>query len=244
MVKAISKDLREKVVRRYKILGDHKEVSLELGVSIRSIYKWVKMEANGEDLTPKKRIDKPRKVDYESLKLAIENHPNATQKELGMLFGMSGWGVGKALRRIGIVLKKTLSYKEADKEKQTIFLERIKDIPKEQLVYVDESGINQALHKEYGYAKRGVKIHDTVCGMRFVRENFIAAKVEKRVVAPMCYQGNCDTEMFNFWLENFLIPELKPGQIIIMDNAAFHKSEKTKNLIKNAKCELLFLPPY
>lgn len=108
MVKAISKDLREKVVRRYKILGDHKEVSLELGVSIRSIYKWVKMEANGEDLTPKKRIDKPRKVDYESLKLAIENHPNATQKELGMLFGMSGWGVGKALRRIGIVLKKNV----------------------------------------------------------------------------------------------------------------------------------------
>lgn len=89
-----------------------------------------------------------------------------------------------------------------------------------------------------------MKIHDTVCGMRFVRENFIAAKVEKRVVAPMCYQGNCDTEMFNFWLENFLIPELKPGQIVIMDNAAFHKSEKTKNLIKNAKCELLFLPPY
>jgi len=45
-------------------------------------------------------------------------------------------------------------------------------------------------------------------------------------------------------LENFLLPALRPGYILIMDNAAFHKSEQTKLLIENAGCQLLFLPPY
>jgi transposase len=49
---------------------------------------------------------------------------------------------------------------------------------------------------------------------------------------------------FNFRLENFLLSELGPGYILIMDNAAFNKSEQIKLLIENAECRLLFLPPY
>ncbi|CAL7962134.1 hypothetical protein MIDIC_410024 [Alphaproteobacteria bacterium] len=44
--------------------------------------------------------------------------------------------------------------------------------------------------------------------------------------------------------EKFLIKELKPGQLVVMDNAAFHCSQKTKNLIESAQCKLIFLPPY
>lgn len=50
--------------------------------------------------------------------------------------------------------------------------------------------------------------------------------------------------LFNFWLANFLLPELTPGHTIVMDNAAFHKSDETRQLIQQAGCELLFLPPY
>lgn len=50
--------------------------------------------------------------------------------------------------------------------------------------------------------------------------------------------------MFNLWIEQFLIPELQPGQVVIMDNASFHKSQKTKDLINSAGCKTLFLPPY
>ena len=46
------------------------------------------------------------------------------------------------------------------------------------------------------------------------------------------------------WIETFLVPALKPGQVVILDNATFHKSEKTRRLIENAQCNLLFLPPY
>ena len=53
-----------------------------------------------------------------------------------------------------------------------------------------------------------------------------------------------DTELFNFWLVNFLIPETSPGDTMIMDNATFHKSEKTKKIVEEANRKLVFLPPY
>jgi transposase len=60
----------------------------------------------------------------------------------------------------------------------------------------------------------------------------------------MIFQGTCHSELFETWVEKFLIKELVPGQIFIMDNATFHKSAKTKELIEQAGCQLLFLPPY
>lgn len=48
----------------------------------------------------------------------------------------------------------------------------------------------------------------------------------------------------NTWLEEMLLPLLIPGQMIILDNATFHKSEKIRNLIENVECELKYLPPY
>ena len=58
------------------------------------------------------------------------------------------------------------------------------------------------------------------------------------------FNGSCDTVLFNQWAENFLIKELGPGQFIFMDNTAFHKLQKTKELIESVGCKIIFLPPY
>ena len=60
----------------------------------------------------------------------------------------------------------------------------------------------------------------------------------------MCFEGTCDTNLFNIWLKQLLIPNLIPGQVLILDNASFHKSQESKKLIAAAGCTLLFLPPY
>jgi len=60
----------------------------------------------------------------------------------------------------------------------------------------------------------------------------------------LSFDGYTDTCAFNLWLEHCLLPELKPDQVIILDNATFHKSLKTQQLIASAHCHLLFLPPY
>jgi transposase len=60
----------------------------------------------------------------------------------------------------------------------------------------------------------------------------------------MCFQGTCNTEFFNAWLKQILIPELQPGKVLILDNASFHRSDTTKKLVTSAGCKILFLPPY
>ena len=87
-------------------------------------------------------------------------------------------------------------------------------------------------------------MHGAVSGMRYARESFIAAKREAQILSPFCYRETCNTDLFNMWLKDFLIPKLHPGQVVILDNAAFHKSQETKKLIKEAGCRMLFLPPY
>lgn len=67
---------------------------------------------------------------------------------------------------------------------------------------------------------------------------------ERQLKAPFRFEGATNTEVFNLWLEKCLLPTLHPGQIVVMDNARFHKSLKTQELITAARCVLRFLPPY
>jgi transposase len=61
---------------------------------------------------------------------------------------------------------------------------------------------------------------------------------------PWVIEGYCNSEVFEAYVENVFIPVLKPGQTIILDNASFHKSKRTRELIEDVGCKVLFLPPY
>lgn len=81
-------------------------------------------------------------------------------------------------------------------------------------------------------------------GKRSVRVSIIAALNQEKLIAPLTFEGSCNRQLFEKWLEDSLLPSLSPGQTIILDNATFHKSEKIRELIEKAKCELKYLPPY
>jgi len=68
--------------------------------------------------------------------------------------------------------------------------------------------------------------------------------MNKKFLAPMTFQGGCDSQVFNSWLKKSLIPQIPPGTTLVMDNASFHKSAETKRLIEEANSKLLFLPTY
>jgi len=87
-------------------------------------------------------------------------------------------------------------------------------------------------------------VYGGISGMRYARESFVAAQRGAQILSPFCYRGTCNTDLFNMWVKDFLVPELKSGQVVIMDNAAFHKSQETKRLIEEAGCRIFFLPPY
>jgi hypothetical protein len=52
-----------------------------------------------------------------------------------------------------------------------------------------------------------------------------------------------DSTLFNFWLTNFLLPNLAEGDTLVVDNAAFHKAEEARKIISAAKCRLIFYHP-
>lgn len=60
----------------------------------------------------------------------------------------------------------------------------------------------------------------------------------------MTFIGYCDTALVEAWVKQLLIPTLRPGQVLVMDNASFHKSTAIREMIEQADCKLLFLPPY
>lgn len=112
------------------------------------------------------------------------------------------------------------------------------------MVYMDESGMDHRDNYGYGYCEEGERYHDLKTGQRKGRVNMIAALNQNQLFATFTLEGACNREVFELWLETCLIPELKPGQVIIMDNASFHKGGRIEELIQAAGCELLYLPPY
>lgn len=133
---------------------------------------------------------------------------------------------------------------EASEEKRKKYLKVIEDISLESLVYIDESGIEMTISKDRGWGKKGQVLQGKKSGKYMQRTNIIAGLNTNKPIAPMVFNGSCDTKLFENWVEQFLIKELVPGQYVVMDNAAFHKSQRTKELIESVGCKLIFLPPY
>lgn len=60
----------------------------------------------------------------------------------------------------------------------------------------------------------------------------------------MTFAGFCNRDLFELWLEQCLVPQLQPGDVIGMDNASFHHSGAIKEIVTQAGCEFWYLPPY
>jgi len=123
-------------------------------------------------------------------------------------------------------------------------VEKLKTMPSERLVYVDECGIDQYLYREYAYSLRGEKVIAKVSGRKFKRTNFMAGICQGKWISPLEYGGTTDSTLFEYWFENCLLQEVKKGSTIILDNATFHRKSVLPDLAKKYDCDVLFLPPY
>lgn len=123
-------------------------------------------------------------------------------------------------------------------------MEQLKSVQSERLIYVDESGFDQYIYREYARAARGEKVFTKISGRKFKRVNIVAGLSNGHWVAPLEYSGTTDSALFEFWFEHCLLKELKKGSVIILDNATFHRKSVLPDLAKIYSCEVLFLPPY
>jgi len=63
-------------------------------------------------------------------------------------------------------------------------------------------------------------------------------------LAPFIFEGYSNSSVYETYIEKVLVPVLKPGMVVVIDNASFHKSKKITELITAANCRIIFLPPY
>lgn len=140
--------------------------------------------------------------------------------------------------------KKTFGYIEANSEKRKRFLEEIKDIDPSMLVYSDETGIDDNEVPTFGWAPRGERCYAQKKAERRTRYNITAALNLNSLFAPFIFEGYSNSSTYETYVERVLVPNLKPGMVVIIDNASFHKSKRVIELIESVECRVIFLPPY
>ncbi len=113
-----------------------------------------------------------------------------------------------------------------------------------EVVYVDEAGVDDTEDYAYGWCHHSHRFEADKLGHRTSRISMIAAWCDRRVLAPMTFEGYCNSRLVTAWVEQCLVPELREGQVVVMDNASFHKSAEIRELIEEAGCHVLFLPAY
>lgn len=140
--------------------------------------------------------------------------------------------------------KKPYGYQERNEEKRREFRAKISLKKHSELVYIDESGMDNREDYGYGWDEKGKRFHDLKSGKRSIRVSIISALCQGQLVAPLTFEDSCNRLVFEKWLEEKLLPELKAGQTVILDNATFHQSQRIRELVELAGCEIQYLPPY
>jgi transposase len=104
--------------------------------------------------------------------------------------------------------------------------------------------VDDRIHREYGRAPRGREVRGEVSGKKTERLSMIASLRGKKLEAPFRFEGYCDTDVFNTWVEECLLETLQAGDTVILDNASFHTSARTRELIESKQARLLPLTTY
>lgn len=86
---------------------------------------------------------------------------------------------------------------------------------------------------DYGWNEKGQRFYALKSGRREGRVNMIAALRNQHLIAPFTFVGACNRTVFETWSETCLLPTLEPGQVVVMDNATFHKGGRIQELIRS-----------
>ena len=122
-------------------------------------------------------------------------------------------------------------------------------MPAADRVYVDEAGVDDTLSYAYGWSPKGERCVGERLGHRTQRVSMAAAWCQGKngqgeVLAPLTFEGYCDSALIEAWFETQLCQALRPGQVVMLDNASFHRHARLRQLLADVGCSLLPLPAY
>jgi len=112
------------------------------------------------------------------------------------------------------------------------------------LIFLDECGTSTKMARLYGRSMRGERCRAPIPHGHWKSTTLVAGLSLKGIVAPTIIDGPMDGRMFQAYVEQILVPELKPGDIVVLDNLPAHKTTGIDQILQRAGATLRFLPPY
>lgn len=124
------------------------------------------------------------------------------------------------------------------------FLQKREEYDSNQLVFVDECGINIHMGRKVGYSPVNQRLYASKPGCYTQNYTILGSMSMQGIGALMSIKGGTSTQVFMEYARQVLLPELKVGQIVILDNLAAHKNKEVVKLFEEHGVELLYTPPY
>lgn len=114
----------------------------------------------------------------------------------------------------------------------------------ERLFFIDECGTNTKMARARGRSKRGERCRAAIPHGHWKTTTLVAALTTSGIAAPMILDGAIDGDMFTAYVTHVLMKELRPGDVVIMDNLPAHKVATVRQTIEAAGASLMYVPPY
>lgn len=111
-------------------------------------------------------------------------------------------------------------------------------------MFIDETWASTAMARRYGRAPRGQRLRAGVPYGHWKTTTFVAGLRLSGMVAPFVLDGPINRNAFETYIAKVLVPELRPSDVVIMDNLSSHKGPNVRAMIEAAGASLLYLPPY
>ena len=111
-------------------------------------------------------------------------------------------------------------------------------------MFIDETWASTKMARTHGRAPRGERLRSPIPHGHWKTTTFVAALRTSGMVAPMVLDGPINGVAFQAYVDQVLVPDLEPGDIVVMDNLGSHKGAGVRIAIEAAGASLLYLPPY
>jgi transposase len=188
---------------------------------------------------------------HDRLRQLVRDHPGLTagkyRDRLGV--GVAVLTVWRALRRLGLTHKKMLRAAEQDRPdvatgRAAWRAEVAPGLDPQRLVFIDETWAETNMTRTHGYAPRGERLVDAAPHGHWHTTTFVGALTTRGFIAPLVIDGAVNGELFRAYVERVLVPELRPGDVVVLDNLGCHEVGGVRAAIEAAGCRVLYLPPY
>jgi transposase len=256
---AMSKDIREKVVKAIKGGMSRRQAAARFDVGPATAVRWAKRVETTGDVAPMKmggdRRSQRIEAHAEFILKEIKTKPDTTIMELRDKLrerhGLSlGYGtVWRFLARHKITRKKKTGH-ASEQEREDVeasreaWFEGQLDLDPKKLVFIDETSISTSMARRFGWAPRGERCRASIPFGHWKTTTFVAGLRVDRIDAPMTIEGALDGEAFLAYVEQVLAPTLSKGETVVMDNVPLHKVAGVSEAITAKGASVLYLPAY